>query len=348
MTNRDPLTTAQYPMRVVVRRTGLNASLLRAWERRYGAVDPGRSEGGQRLYSEADIRKLSLLRELVDQGHAIGQVAGLDESELRRLLLREQANAEPSGAAVTPGGWVDMPEEDGPAAGSPPRARTRRPLGEEELEDFLERGLEAVHAMETEELERVLNRAAMALTPVELIDGLVVPLLNRIGLLWERGEVGPASEHAASAVLRRFLDWLLEVLNPPVEGAPVLIVGTPAGQHHEFGALLAAVIAAGEGWRAVPLGPDLPATELAAAARRKGAGAVALSALHAPGAEEVRRELLALRQELPEGVRILVGGPAAAVHQEELSRGGVLFLEDLQAFRRAAARLFRRNGDGSD
>lgn len=331
-------------MRVVVRRTGLNASVLRAWERRYGAVEPGRSEGGQRLYSEVDIRKLALLRELVDQGHAIGQVAGLSEAELRRLLLREQASSEVSGdvAATEPhDGAREGAEEPGTR-----RARERpRSLEEEDLDDFLEAGLAAVHAMSTEDLERILSRAALALTPVELIDGLVVPLLNRIGLLWERGEVGPASEHAASAVFRRFLDWSLEVLRPPAEEGPVLLAGTPAGQHHEFGSLLAAVIAAGEGWYAIPLGPDLPASELADAARRKRAGVVALSALHPPGAETVRDELLALRGELPGDVKILVGGPAAAVHQEELASAGVVFLRDLGSFREEVRALLRTNGD---
>ncbi len=343
MTDRDPLTTAQYPMRVVVRRTGLNASVLRAWERRYGAVEPGRSEGGQRLYSEADIRKLSLLRELVDQGHAIGQVAGLNEPELRRLLLREQASSEAGGDDT--GAEVSRDAEKAGEAGPPRGTERRRSLEEESLDDFLEGGLAAVHAMSTDELERILNRAALGLTPVELIDGLVVPLLNRIGLLWERGEVGPASEHAASGVLRRFLDWSLEVLRPPADEAPVLMAGTPAGQHHEFGALLAAVIAASEGWCAIPLGPDLPASELAHAARRKRAAVVALSALHPPGAETVRDELLALRAELPSAVKIVVGGPAAALHQEELASAGVIFLRDLGAFREEVRALLRSNGD---
>ena len=343
MTDRDPLTAPQYPMRVVVRRTGLNASVLRAWERRYGAVEPGRSEGGQRLYSEVDIRKLALLRELVDQGHAIGQVAGLSEAELRRLLLREQASSQgPGSEAAT---RAEDHAVEGTESGTRRASEGPTSLGEEDLDDFLEAGLTAVHSMSTEDLERTLHRAALALTPVELIDGLVVPLLNRIGLLWEQGEVGPASEHAASGVFRRFLDWSLEVLRPPPEAGPVLMAGTPAGQHHEFGSLLAAVIAAGEGWCAIPLGPDLPASELADAARRKRAGVVALSALHAPGAETVRDELLALRAELPGDVKILVGGPAAALHQEELASAGVIFLRDLGAFRDEVRALLRTNGD---
>ena len=69
----DP--SASLPMRLVERRTGLGADLLRAWERRYGAVHPARSAGGQRLYRDADIERLLLLKRLTEEGHSIGTIA---------------------------------------------------------------------------------------------------------------------------------------------------------------------------------------------------------------------------------------------------------------------------------
>ncbi len=312
MDTRDP-TLPQYPIRVVVRRTGLNASVLRAWERRYGAVDPGRSDGGQRLYSEEDIRKLSLLREVVDAGHSIGQVAALPLEELRRLAQKELAGAVPS--AGTNGKGTPPPVGAGGGA-----AR------------FLEGCMAAVHQMETRGLELHLNRAAMALTPAELVDDVVVPLLNRIGLLWEVGEVSPASEHVATAVVRRFLDFLLDTLGPAGDG-PVMVVGTPAGHRHEFGALLAAVVGAAEGWDVLLLGPDLPAGEIAEAARRKGGVLVALSAIHPVEDPALPEELAVLREQLPADVEILVGGPAAAFHAATLEAMDVQYLADLEALR---------------
>jgi len=315
MDTRDP-TLPQYPIRVVVRRTGLNASVLRAWERRYGAVEPGRSDGGQRLYSEEDIRKLTLLSEVVEAGHSIGQIATLPTDELRRLSQKELGRA--SAAASGNGG----PSGPSLASGGGPRA-------------FLQACLAAVHEMDTRTLEAHLNRAAMALNPGELVDDLVVPLLNRIGLLWEIGEVGPASEHVATAVLRRFLDFLLGALGRTA-GGPVMIVGTPAGHRHEFGALLAAVVGAAEGWDVVLLGADLPAGEIAEATRRKGGVIVALSAIHPIEDPGLPEELEALREQLPGDVEILIGGPAAGFHAATLARLGVTYLPDLQALREHA------------
>lgn len=332
-------------MRVVVRRTGLNASLLRAWERRYGAVDPGRSGGGQRLYSEDDIRKLSLLREAVDAGHNISQVAELTLEGLRDLVLREQAARAPrgglAGARPQDGGRpVEGVAEDvrgeGEGASVARDARAPAPAPSRALGPgaFLDRALEAVHAMDTRGLEAVLNRSAMALSPEQLVDGVLVPLLGRIGLLWRAGEVGPASEHMASAVIRRFLDWLLEALGSHEPG-PLMIVGTPAGHRHEFGALLAAVVSAGEGWEVLSLGADLPASEIARAVRLKRAAAVALSAIHPLEDPHLPGELRALRRELTGDIRVLAGGPAALHHRGALEDVGVEVLEDFGCLRRA-------------
>ena len=60
--------------------------MLRAWERRYGAVTPTRSDGGQRLYSDDDIRRLQLLATAVDGGRSIGLIADLSAPELEALI----------------------------------------------------------------------------------------------------------------------------------------------------------------------------------------------------------------------------------------------------------------------
>jgi DNA-binding transcriptional MerR regulator len=60
---------------------------LRIWERRYGVVAPPKSESGQRLYSEDDVRRLSLLKGLVQRGHPIGTIAKLDRAQLEQLAL---------------------------------------------------------------------------------------------------------------------------------------------------------------------------------------------------------------------------------------------------------------------
>lgn len=76
----------------LLRRTGAVARMLqmpvatlRVWERRYGLTQPKLTPGGQRLYSEEEVQRLALIKNLTDQGHAIGSVATLDVAHLRRV-----------------------------------------------------------------------------------------------------------------------------------------------------------------------------------------------------------------------------------------------------------------------
>src|SRR5215212_406517 len=87
----DSDNTPRHPIGVVARRTGLKQDLIRAWERRYGAVEPGRTDTRRRFYSDADIERLLLLRRVVNTGRAIGQVAGLSNEELQALIDEEPA-----------------------------------------------------------------------------------------------------------------------------------------------------------------------------------------------------------------------------------------------------------------
>lgn len=71
----------------VARMTGIAVATLRVWERRYRVVAPPQSPTGHRLYSSANVRRLGLIRALIDRGHAIGTLAGMDDAALQRLLL---------------------------------------------------------------------------------------------------------------------------------------------------------------------------------------------------------------------------------------------------------------------
>lgn len=67
------------------RLTGLSPDLLRAWERRYRAVEPMRTPGGTRRYRAGDLDRLRALKAAVDAGHRIGRVARLGDEDLLRL-----------------------------------------------------------------------------------------------------------------------------------------------------------------------------------------------------------------------------------------------------------------------
>jgi MerR family transcriptional regulator, light-induced transcriptional regulator len=301
----------QHPMRVVTRRTGLSADLLRAWEKRYEVVKPSRSESGHRLYSDADIERLGLLYRATLAGRGIGQVAGLSTPALA-TLVRQDAAAERSG--------------DG--SQSPPPAAPRA----DSVVQYLGDCIHAIERLDGVALEATLRRAAVTLPADALLDTLVVSLLDHVGTRWREGTLRPVHGHLASAVLRRVLDTVIEIA-ASAAATPNVVVATPAGQVHEFGALLAAATAAAEGWRVTYLGAGLPAEDIAEAATRTRAQAVALSVVYPGRDTAVAHELRRLGALLPKEVRLVVGGAVSSGYRAVLDEVGATSVDDLADFR---------------
>lgn len=310
----------RHPIQVVSRRTGLTPDVIRAWERRYRAVKPQRSPKNRRLYSDADVERLQLLRRATSAGRRIGDVFRLAADELRALVEEDERAVQrvrPAAAAAT---------------------RSER------VEDHYAACMEAVEKLDSERLEQMLATAAVVLTPPALIDDLVVPLMEEVGSRWRSGTMRPVHEHMTTATVRSFLASVME--NAPGRGSSTadLIVTTPSGQIHELGALMAAVTSALDDWRVTYLGPSLPAEEIAAAVRQRDARAVALSVIYPADDPRLSNELRKLRRLLPERVRIYVGGSAAKAYDDVLAEIGASRVErygrlrdELEALRSGSA-----------
>jgi DNA-binding transcriptional MerR regulator len=280
--------------------------VLRAWERRYHVVGPSRSDGGQRLYSDDDVRRLTLLRRAVEEGRAISSVAGLSLEELARLVQEDESERRlaPSSSALVGSSAADL----------------------------LEEAMREVVQMDPAGLERLLARGAMTIPVSALLDEVLLPLLVRIGSSWREGRLGPAHEHLASVAIRRFLEWLLQTVGGGAVG-PLLVSGTPSGEQHELGALMAAVSGAAEGWVSVYLGPDLPAAEIAAAATSLQARVVSLSCVDPVNAGRLPAEVRDLRSRLPQRARLILGGAVSAAHRVDLEAEGIEVIGSLAGFR---------------
>jgi MerR family transcriptional regulator, light-induced transcriptional regulator len=290
-----------HAIKAVARRTGLSPHVIRIWEKRYRAVEPERTGTNRRLYTDEEVERLGLLRDMTRAGHSIGQVAKLPTGKLRELAQQE---AERNG-----GGGLGI--EVVPGAG-----------------DYLGQCLGAVKRLDSRGLEEALKRGATQLGAQGLLQRVVAPLAQMIGELWRDGEITAAHEHFASAVIRVFLGHAAKPFIGADE-APVLVVATPTGQLHELGALLVGAAAANMGWHVTYLGPSLPAAEIAGAARQNRARAVALSLVYPEDDPRLEGELGRLRDLLPVETVILVGGRAMPAYREGLEKIGAVRIGDL-------------------
>ena len=303
----------RHPIKVVVRRTGLSADVLRAWERRYHVIEPDRSTSGRRLYSDEDIERLRLLRLATLAGRSIGGVSRLSTAELQHLVRDDEAEA------------TRVPSVEPPPA-------------DPEVAALLAQARRAVEDLDAAALEQALARAAVTLGAGRLLDGVLGPLLIDIGEGWAAGRLSVAHEHVASAVMRQVLGGLLRAA-PADNGLPLGVFGTPPGERHELGALMAAATAAAAGWRVVYLGADLPLDDLVTAVRRHRARMLALSVVSTERSAALTRELASLRALLPADAALVVGGRAAPADVEALADAGVVRVDGLGELREFLSRF---------
>jgi MerR family transcriptional regulator, light-induced transcriptional regulator len=230
--------------------------------------------------------------------------------------------------AAAASGVVLRPRSTTPASGS---------------DSFEAIALAAIESLDDRLLDDALNRAATALGSQGVLQRFVAPLTQTLGDLWREGKITAAHEHFATAHLRNFLANQTKPYgyNP---SSPALIVATPAGQVHEMGALLVGAMAANLGWNVTCLGASLPASEIAGAARRKQARAVALSLVYPEDDASLPGELALLRECLPAETALLAGGRAMPAYRETLVRLGAILAEDLRQLGQILDRLRRAAG----
>jgi len=246
---------AVFPIRTVAALTGVNPITLRAWERRYGLVEPQRTASGRRMYTQADIDTIQRALALVQGGVAIGRA--------RDALGGTRTQRAAPSRSSTP--WAQQ------------RARMLAAI-----ERFDESALDQVH----DEM--------LALHPIERVTrDALLPLLIELGQRWREREGSVAEEHFLSVYLRNKLGARFHHRSRSTDG-PTLIVACLPGEHHEVGAFVFALAAHERGHRVVMLGADMPLPELAYAVRRTGAGALVLSGTHSVAPDVVGTQMAQL------------------------------------------------------
>jgi DNA-binding transcriptional MerR regulator/methylmalonyl-CoA mutase cobalamin-binding subunit len=301
-----------HPIGVAAERTGLSPHVLRVWERRYRAIEPTRTDGGRRLYSDADIQRLRLMALATTAGRGISRVARLPTKELARLVRDDEEARRQVGIS-------DRGRISGISAATTHDVATARAHA---------RALDAV------ELEHVLRRSAALVGAGAFLDTVATPLLRQIDDERHAGELATGEEQLVLVALRRIIEGVVPILT--VSGdAPSLLVATPVGDRHEIEAIMATAVAAIENWRVTYLGPGVPVSEIAVAAANTSARVVSVTLPPADGHDLLLPGLRALRVRLAPQVPLVVGGPGALEIAAELRGAGIKVIENLTDLRLA-------------
>jgi DNA-binding transcriptional MerR regulator/methylmalonyl-CoA mutase cobalamin-binding subunit len=240
-----------YTIGTVSKLTGVGAITLRAWERRYGLIEPVRKESGHRLYTRRHIDQINRITALTQQGVRISQI--------HPEMLESGADTEAG------------PDGD-------------------KWRESLNSMMAAIISFDEDRLEEIYNEA-LSLYPIGLVTRkLLTPLLVELGLRWESSEGNIAEEHFFAFYLRNKLGARYHHRSRGNRGPLLLVAGLP-GEYHEIGLLLFALAAHESGYRVLPLGANMPLEDLAPVARQKGCDAIVLSGAIEPSRETLSRGL---------------------------------------------------------
>ena len=280
------------------RRLGVSDHVLRAWESRYGLLQPVRSAGGFRLYSAADEWRVRRM-----QAHLAN---GLSAAEAARAVLRE--NGSPS---------VDTARPAEPSAAA---------LTVSELSVALR---DALDAFDEPAAQAVLDRLVSDLSLTTVLRDVVLPYLAGLGERWQHGTASVAQEHFASNLIRGRLAGLARGWGSG--HGPRAVLACPPGELHDMGLMIFGIVLNRNGWRIDYLGASIPVEELERAIDATHPDLVVLAATIRGTLEPLQPKLAALAQRVPLALAGADATPQIASAVRARLMGGDLVAEAEQA-----------------
>lgn len=269
---------------------GVSPSTLRAWERRYGVVEPVRTEGGYRVYDDKALQRLTRMSSLIASGwsprHAAAYVMNEDG---------EGDGALPVGAHA---------EEEIPDP-VPPTDKERT--------EHIEVILAAAEHLDAPRVSDELDFAFSVHSFDDLVDQWLGPVLKATGEAWSEGRLSVAGEHFLSAgIERRIRAYYEEADQHSRNNGPRILVGTPRGAKHAIGSFAFATSLRRHGCDVTYLGADVPPEAWLEAIESSGAHAVAVSVPTAEDAEGATETIKLITAEHPELI-VYYGGSGSSL-----------------------------------
>lgn len=300
-----------FNIQVASQLSGVASATIRAWEKRYCAVIPGRGDNGHRLYSEKDIEKLALLFKLTEVGQSIGKIAHLGLGELKDVYTTLMREPYVGKHIVTPH------------------------HGKVDFNKIMMNLLLALDSYKVDVISHELEKAIQMTSPRDIALKIIVPLFQKIGIKVDRGELGIAQEHTLSALIIFYLGQMVgSHYQRILQKDELFLFATPEGELHQIGTLAAGLICSHYGFRFIFMGPNIPAESIAEPANAMKAKAIVLglsgSELHQGASFE--NYLQDLQGHLSGRTEIWVGGILGNEEQQRLKKRRITYFPTLTAF----------------
>jgi len=213
---------ALYSIKDLERISGVKAHTIRIWEKRYGLVEPRRTDSNIRLYCDTEVKKLMNVSILLQHGYKISKLAGLDEQELSRKVLE-----------------VTMVSS-----------------GHDSVVDNL---VVAMIEMDEGKFEKILNNSIIKEGFENTVFKILYPFFEKIGLLWQAGSINPAHEHFITNLVKQKIYVAIDSVSAANGNDPKkFLLFLPEWDLHELGLLVYNYMIRSRGFKVIYLGASVP------------------------------------------------------------------------------------------
>jgi MerR family transcriptional regulator, light-induced transcriptional regulator len=210
-----------FSIRDIENLTGIKAHTLRIWEQRYNLFCPKRKESKHRFYDCEDLKYLLRIAYLYNHGYKISKIANYSPEEITKMALEVKPDAD-------------------------------------NYEIFINQLTEASIDFDQVRFEKILHNLILHAGFEKSITCVLFPLLKKLGVLWLTGQVIPAQEHFASALITKKLIVAIDGLEKPVHnGGRRVLLFTPAGENHEIPLLFMQYLLKKQGVPSLYLGKNI-------------------------------------------------------------------------------------------
>lgn len=213
---------ASYSIKDIEHLSGIKAHTLRIWEKRYNILEPKRTLTNIRYYDDEDLKKILNISVLNRNGYKISTIASLPNYRLGEEILQITQNS----------GTID---------------------------GQIENLIMAMVDFDENRFEKVFNKSLMSIGFEETILKLIYPFFEKIGILWQTGNVNPAQEHFVSNLIRQKLIVAIDDLSTyPLSNNETFLLFLPEDEWHEIGLLFYSYLIRKNGYKVIYLGTSVP------------------------------------------------------------------------------------------
>jgi len=213
---------ALYSIKDLERITGIKAHTIRIWEKRYGIVEPARTESNIRLYCDMEVKKLMNVSILLRNGYKISKVSEFDQEELARKVMEV--------SMVTNG-----------------------------HDSQIESLVVAMIELDEAKFEKLLNISILKEGFEKSVYHVLYPFFERVGVLWQAGSINPAHEHFITNLVRQKIYVAIDSIPIPAgQDVKKFLLYLPEWELHELGLLVYDYMIKSRGFKVIYLGANVP------------------------------------------------------------------------------------------